>query len=296
MAFGANFVITRRGVLRASSNYIATISVLIGPLFFIPITAITGELFRLHQLHWKVYLFWALSGIVHFALGRTWAYRSIQLLGANRSNIVTSLSPIATIALAMIILKERVTALQLVGIVLTLSGPLLIVLKEQTHSKASQMTSGFHSKEVDLRTLLLGVAYGIGAAIFWGSSSIFIKFALQAGGTPVGGSLIAYTAACLVISPSFLFIPENRRELLSGDRRSLAIGIYNGLSVSIAQLLRYLSLQYGSVIVVSLMVRTTSLWVLLLSFIFNREYESFSRWVLLGNGLLMIGAIMVIIF
>ena len=47
-------------------------------------------------------------------------------------------------------------------------------------------------------------------------------------------------------------------------------------------------------IVVSLMLRTLPLWVLLFAFIFNREYESFSRWVLFGNGLLMVGTILII--
>ena len=70
--------------------------------------------------------------------------------------------------------------------------------------------------------------------------------------------------------------------------------IFSGLTTSIAQLLRYLAFGYGSVIVVSLMLRTLPLWVLLFAFVFNRQYESFSRWVLLGNGLLVIGTILVI--
>lgn len=59
--------------------------------------------------------------------------------------------------------------------------------------------------------------------------------------------------------------------------------------------LKDVSFSYGSVIVVSLMLRTLPLWVLLFAFIFNREYESFSRRVLFGNGLLMVGTILVII-
>ena len=99
-------------MLRVSSNYVATISIFTGFLFFILVTGMTGDLYGIAGLHWKAYCFWALSGIIHFALGRTWAYRSLQLLGSNRSNIVTSLSPIATVALAMLILKETVTPLQ----------------------------------------------------------------------------------------------------------------------------------------------------------------------------------------
>jgi drug/metabolite transporter (DMT)-like permease len=294
VAFGANSIITRRGMLRVSSNYVATISIFTGFLFFVLVTGMTGDLLGIAGLPWKAYLFWALSGVIHFAVGRTWAYRSLQLLGSNRSNIVTSLSPIATVALAMLLLKETVTFLQSLGIIFTLSGPLLILLKEQTSNEGSSMQSGSHGKEVDPRTLLLGVLYGAGAALFWGSSAIFIKFGLEAGGSPIAGTLIAYAAASFVISPPFLLSAGKRREISSEGRKPLPVAILSGLTTSVAQLLRYLSFGLGSVIVVSLMLRTLPLWVLLFAFIFNRQYESFSRWVLLGNGLLMIGTILII--
>jgi drug/metabolite transporter (DMT)-like permease len=184
VAFGANAIISRRGMLRVSSNYIATISVFTGCCFFLAVNGMTGDLFGLGQLHWKAYLFWALSGVIHFAIGRTWGYRSIQLLGSNRSNIVTSLSPIVTVALAMMILKEKITPLMVLGILFSLAGPLFILLKEQTVSP-SQIASRSYGNELDRRTLFVGVCYGIGAAIFWGSSAIFIKFGLETGGSPV---------------------------------------------------------------------------------------------------------------
>ena len=294
VAFGANAIITRRGMLRVSSNYIATLSVFTGCLFFLPINAMTGDLFRVGQLSWKAYLFWALSGVIHFALGRTWAYRSIQLLGSNRSNAVTGLSPAVTVALAMLILKERMTPLMGFGILLSLAGPLLIILKEQT-VHPSQLASSSSGKEVDRHTLFVGMLYGIGAAVFWGSSAIFIKFGFEAGGSPVTGTLIAYVAAAIVISPSVLLNDKHRIELFHEGRKSLQVAISSGLTTSIAQLLKYLSIAYGSVIVVILVGRTTPIWVLLFAFLFNRKYESFSRWVFLGNGLLIIGTILVVL-
>jgi uncharacterized membrane protein len=136
--------------------------------------------------------------------------------------------------------------------------------------------------------------YGLGAAIFWGGSTIFIKFGLEKGGTPVVGSLIAYLAASIAISPSLLN-RKNRTEILNAERKSLQIALMSGLATNIAQWLRYVALGYASVIIVTFLIRTISLWILLLSFIFNREYESFSRWVLLGNALLMVGTILILI-
>jgi drug/metabolite transporter (DMT)-like permease len=286
--FGLNSIITRRGVLRVSSRYVTAISIFTGPLFFFPIATLTGEIFEVGQIPWRAYLHMALSGVCHFALGRAWAYKSIQIIGSTRSNVVISLNTVVTILLAMAVLKETLTLPMVFGILFSLSGPILILLKEEGRGKA-----GF--KELDRRTLCVGMLYGIGAAIFWGSSAIFIKLGLENGGTPIAGSLIAYLAASLAISPSSFFKEEKRQEILRQDRKSFELALLTGLTSSAAQLLRYLALGYSSVIVVSLMIRSMPLWVLIFAFIFNRQYESFSLWVLLGNGLLMIGTILVLI-
>lgn len=286
--FGVNQVVARRGVLRVSSKYIATISVFTGPLFFLPIASITGDIFGVGQFPWQAYVYLVLSGITHFAIGRTWAYKSLQIIGSTRSNVVTNLNPVVSIVLAVIILKETMTPLMIFGVFLSLAGPLLIILKEQG-GKGNQFTA------LDRRTLCIGMLYGMGAAIFWGSSSIFIKLGLKSGGSPITGSLIAYLAASIVISPSAFLNEENRKEMFGEDGRSLRLALVSGLTSSSAQLLRYLALGYTSVIIVSVLGRTLLLWVLFFSFIFNREYESFSRWVLVGSGLLTIGTILVLL-
>jgi len=293
-AFGISWIVTRRGVLRASSNYVATISVFTGPIFFSFVAIIAGDLFRLSQFPWGFYLYMALSGIVHLALGRTWTYRSIQLIGATRSNIVISLNPIVTVILGMIVLRETVTPMMAVGIVCTLMSPLAVLVTEPTVSGDALSGVTTSGKELDRPTLYKGFCYGIGGSLLWGSSAIFIKLGLENGGSPIVGSLIAYLSASIVILPFSFLNRGYREELLHGDRNSLRIALYSGLITNIAQLMRYIAIGLGSAIVVSLMLRTGPLWTLLFSFIFNREYESFSRGVLLGNALLIVGTLLII--
>jgi drug/metabolite transporter (DMT)-like permease len=296
ISFAANSIITRRGVLRVSSNYIAVISIFTGTLFFLVILAVTGHVFSLREIPWKALVFWVLSGIVHFALGRTWAYRSIQFIGSNRSNVVISLNPVVTIVLALVILREEVNTLMTLGIFFSITGPLVVLLKEATLAAANPASGAILGKDVDHSTLYKGFFYGAGAAVFWGSSAIFIKLALrEGGGSPIGGSFLAYLAASLVVMPSALVNPATRREFLREDASSLRLAVVCGLTVGVAQLLRYLALGYTSVIVVSLLHRTMLFWALILSFLFIRKYESFSRWVFIGNALLVVGTLLVLI-
>jgi drug/metabolite transporter (DMT)-like permease len=293
IAFAWNAIITRRGVLRASSNYVANISILTGPVLSLVVASVTGHLYEIGDFPWKACVFFSLSGIVHFAFGRTWAYKSIQLIGSNRANIVTSLSPIVSITLAIMVLGETVNALMIMGIVCALSSPFITLLKEHTVAAETNIKKSSRGKEIDRHTLYLGMLYGMGAALFWGSSFIFIKLGLTNGGTPIAGNMIAYLAASIAIIPSLLK-QQNKSEMLAADRKSLKLALLVGLTANIAQLLRYLALQYGSVIIITAVIRTSPLGVLLLSYIFNRQYESFSRWVLLSNALLIIGTILIL--
>ena len=174
-------------------------------------------------------------------------------------------------------------------------GPLTLGFKRNFNSRDARLAAAVPGKDLDHSTLYRGVLYGIGSAVFWGSSAIFIKLGLDAGGSPIDGSLIAYSAASLTIMPSALFNRKHREEIIHGDKISFKIALFRGLTTNIAQLLRFLALGFGSVIVVSLVQRTVPLWVLVFGFAFNREYESFSHWVLLGNGLLVAGTVLILI-
>ena len=83
--------------------------------------------------------------------------------------------------------------------------------------------------------------------------------------------------------------------MVSAPSSALRWAVLTGVSASIGQLLRIAALKYGSVIVVTLMQRTSPLWILFFVFIFNRRYESLSRWVLVGNGALMAGTLLVLV-
>ncbi len=292
MTFGVNQIITRRGVLRASSSYVANISIFSGPVFFLFVTGATGDLFKLGNFSWESYAFFAAAGVVHFTLGRTFGYKALFLIGTMRANLISSMNGIVTSLLAVLILKEVLTPLIVLGILFSLSGPLIAALKEEMVDTATAKLTP-QGKHIDRETLYRGLLYGSGAAIFWGSSPILIKMGFDHGGTSVIGNLTSFSAAALVIAPSLLRV-KTRDEILCSDRQCLKLALLSGLTTNIAQLLRFVALAFTSAITVSIVSRTIPVWTLLFALIFNRKVDSFNRWVLIGNALLLLGSFMVI--
>ncbi|MBI4320146.1 MAG: DMT family transporter [Chloroflexi bacterium] len=292
--FGANNVVIRRGVLRVSPNYFSFVSISFSPLYFLVVATVSGEIFRLGQVPWQGYAFFVAAGVVNFALGRTFSLRAIQLIGSNRSNTIVGLFPVPGTILAMLVLQETLTPWMVIGIIVSLCGPVVIALKEETVDKAAHLPGRVVGREIDRRALYQGMLYGAGASLFFGASPIFIKMGVENGSSSIIGILTAYTAAALAVSPALL-ARETREEMFGFDGKPFRLIFISVLASSTAQLLRYLAFEYGTVIAVGWVERTYPVWVLLFAFIFNRRLESFSRWVLLGNALLLIGTILVVL-
>ena len=115
---------------------------------------------------------------------------------------------------------------------------------------------------------MLGIILSLGSSVFFGANSVIARRGM------------------------FRFTP-NYVATISILRGLLFFLIVGGLTTSIAQLLRYVSFGYGSVVVVSLMLRTQPVWVIVFSFLFIRQHERFSRWVFSRNGMIIIGTILV---
>ena len=222
---------------------------------------ITGDLFRVSHFPWGFYLYMALSGIVHFALGRTWTYRSIQLIGATRSNIVISLNPIVTVILGMIVLRETVTPIMVVGIVCTLMSPLVVLVTEPPVSGDALSGVTTPGKELDRPHPLQRVPLWNRWFPFLGEQCHFHK--AWPGGRRIPDRREPHRlSVCFHRHPPVCNHEQrlSRGQLLHGDKNSLRIALFSGLITNIAQLMRYIAIGLGSAIVVSLMLRTGPLW------------------------------------
>jgi drug/metabolite transporter (DMT)-like permease len=134
--------------------------------------------------------FWlGLSGIVGLAIGDTFLFQAFVMIGPRLSMLMMSLAPIIGAMTAWLILGENLSALQTVGILLTVSGIAWVVMESNGNKKG----------EISDHSFLRGITFGIAAATCQALGLIFAKIGLTGEYPVISGTLIRMLAAMITI-------------------------------------------------------------------------------------------------
>ncbi len=106
------------------------------------------------------------SGALGIAVADTWYLKALNLMGASRTGIVSSLYSPFVILLSAIFLGERLVPWQWLGLVLVLSGVLLVTWRK-------------HRSSVDVSDVKRGAAYAAGAVFMMAVGIVMVKEILE---------------------------------------------------------------------------------------------------------------------
>lgn len=273
IGFAANTVLIRRGVFKSGESFSPIpIAVLLGTVFLaVPILILNGTDI-ITSLSWLGISALAAAGIVHFILGRFLSYIGYRLIGANLSSPIVQFSTLIAVMLGILYFGEPLTVRFILAFILITGG--VIVIGTSGESRAGKLI-------IPVRTLLKGVAAALGASICWGISPALIKIGLREGSSDLGAISISYLAS-LIAAAILMAFSTNREKVLRLDRRSLPFIIAGTASVTIAQFLRYIALNYAGIGVVTLTINIATVFIFPLSFAINRDIEAFNRRAIIG--------------
>ncbi len=282
-AFGA--LATRRAVIKVPDATVGTLlSVPIGVPFYLLILIVTGQISSIASFSWQSFVWLSAAGIIHFMIGRALSYNCVQLVGANASQIITRVSPLVTAFLGISVLSEQLTWELALGILLIVTGVVVIGLNPQVFRSGHGIPSSIRRK---------AFLFGIGAGILWGISPILVKLGLQDSASPVAGVFISYSAATITLGISLL--SQKRRAIaLSMKREAIGFFCLAGLFAGTAQLMKYIALSTAPASVIVPIFSISPVFLLLLSFLFNRKIEVFNPLVITGTIAVVIGSILLI--
>jgi len=285
LSYAFNSMLLRRAVVGVSD---ATIGILISvPMavpFVIAVLVVTDQLGSILEFSWQSYLWLSSAGILHYVVGRSLYYNSIQLVGANITGILWRINTPVAVILGISLLDEPVSWQLGTGVALIVFGITVAGLNPQMFQNGKNRFS-----DIPLKAFI----FGFGAGVSWGITPILIKTGLRDCGSPVAGVFVSFLAATIVLSISLL--RHGRRTTLAGMRgRTAGLFFCAGLCSCIANLMRYTALSLAPASIVSPLVSTSPILVLGLSYLFNRTLEIFSKPVIVGTVAVVMGSILLV--
>ena len=287
--FALNNVAARRGVITGTPIQGMAVTIPVGLLGFVPLALVAGWATHFPHLPARSIAWMAGVGLLHFGLGRYCNYRANQAAGVNLTAPVIQLQVFVSVVLAVIVLGEPCTVLQLLGGVVMVAGALLT--QRQPMKPASAAGSDKRGGHVFVPRRTAGYTFATLAALAYGTSPIMARTALAHTDplTGIFGGVISYgaaTAAMLV----FLVSPTLRRNLRALHRENLRWFVYSGIFVALAQGLFYSALSIAPIMLVAPLMQLSLVFRFGFANTLTPHHEVFGWHVITGSALSLLGA------
>ncbi len=283
----------RRGVVTASVTQALSVTVPLGVPIFLLVAAAFGALGALAGLPAKALAYLAAAGVLHFVWGRYCNYRASKAMGANLVAPVQQSNMLVTLALAILILGEHLTALRILGIGLVILGPALTY--DRTRRKPVDADAA--PVEADARQVFQpnyaeGYLFALLSSTGYGVSPVLIRLALENRelAASLAGGLVSYAAAALAFA-LVLLLPGQWRHVRALDPSAAKWLAVSGVCVCLAQMLRYMALTLAPVTVVTPIQRLSLVFRLYFSRIINPQHEMFGGRIVAATIVSLFGAL-----
>jgi drug/metabolite transporter (DMT)-like permease len=282
-SFAATNAAGRRGVVTGTPAQGVVLSNPIGVLCFLVVAVLTAGITRIGEFPATTTMWMAGVGVLHFVLGRYANFRANQCAGANLTAPVIQLNVVVTLTLAVLVLGEPCTVLQIVGGLIMLSG--VFITRQQTSANVPAVAPIFSPRRAE------GLLFALLAALAYGTSPIMTRTALQFSG-PSGaifGGLIAYGSATVAVTMMMLLSTSLRRNVTSLTRDNIRWFLYSGVAVAVAQGFLYAALSVAPIMVVIPLLQLSLVFQLFLSMWLTPEHEVFGPKVIMGSVISLVG-------
>jgi drug/metabolite transporter, DME family len=261
--------------------YVATlIQLAVALVVLIALVGATSDGDRLGSVPGSAFGWFVLGGAAHFFVGWTLLNISQQRIGAARTSPLISTVPVFGAGIAVITLGEVPSALSWFGIALIMVGAYVVSAERLLHGRGAMRWRDS--------------VYGIGCAVAWSLSPVFIRKGLDEFDSPLLGvaiGLAASLAAYLVVLAAGQH-GWHRRSL--GD--ALGLKVLAGVLVALSTWGRWVALERISVgAVLALGLMSVPVVLLLSPLLMGREVERVNIWVWLGAALVVGGSLLLVV-
>ncbi len=218
----------------------------------------------------------ALIGILNFALGNFFLYQAITYVGAARGVSAAHASPLFALIFATMFLGE-------IPSILVIMGTASIIIGVYSLLNESRKTT------VTKKEITLGYGFGLGTALCWGSAAVIIKHATQ-----FGSPLVILTFASLFALIALLL--NAAKDFVNGfkiNMKDIRWFLISGLLSSVALAGYYSALARAPVLLVAPIIATSPLFTVLFVHFFLQRLERITVHVVIACFLVVTGGIII---
>ena len=204
---------------------------------------------------------------------------SQKKVGAARTGVLLGTVPLWGTLIGATLFGEFLSAAVLFSILLMIVGT-YVVSADKTKLASAEIETG-------LRASL----YGLGTAVCFAGSSIFIRYGLELLASPLLGVTIGMTVATILYAILLRTQMSTIGDSIDLSDRNLQLQLVAGVLVAVSTWWRWLAFDLTPIAVVIALSRLSIPTVLILSpIIIGQKFENVNRQVWLGAGVIVIGA------
>jgi len=265
---------------RAFDAYIATFVLLAGSAVILAVASVlTEDLGQFNGVPLMAYVNFGLAGLFHFFIGWTFLTISQNKVGAARTGALVGTTPLFAIFISALAFNEFLRLPILGGILMLVIGVYLVSFAEGSSSTSGKLT---------WRNSL----YGLGTALCFSISPIFIRNGLEQLHSPLLGVTVGMGFSALAYGITLLFRRKHIKQgPITGD--ALFFQLAATFFVGVSTWTRWIALDLAPVGVVLALGRLNVPMVILLSpLLVGRAQENVTLRVWLGAALIVAGSIL----
>lgn len=284
VTFGLFQSVNRASLIEMEVFESTFMQLLVSLIVLMMVLVATGEAARLPRVPVRALLFFGLSGVIHFLGGWTLLNQSQKLLGAARTSPLLAATPLFGTVLAILTLGQFPGLFALIGMGAIVGGVLLVHF-DRIRGEAPRRPPRRRAAPL----------FGLGTALAWAISPIFIRDGLDIVNSPLTGVTIGIFFATVAYG---LVLAGRKRRILALPltSRPMLLKILAGVLIGLATWLRWYSLSATEVaVVLSLGLLSVPTVMVFARLVAGRDVERINAAVIGGASLVVVGALFVIL-
>lgn len=267
---GLTAILAKCGIKNTDSNVATALRTIVVLIFSWLMVFVVGAQNEIGNVSGKVLLFLILSGL---STGASWLcyFKALQIGDVNKVTPIDKSSTVLTMIIAFIFLKEEITLIKFIAMILIGVGTYLMIQKKDTSHEP---------KKGDSKWLL----YAVGSAVFASLTSILGKIGIQDINSNLGTAI--RTIVVLIMAWVVVFVTKKQNTIKHIDTKSWCFLGLSGIATGGSWLCYYRALQTGPASIVVPIDKLSILVTIAFSYVVFHEKLSVKA----GGGLILIVA------